>query len=187
MGGTWRKGGTASRYLLLALLLAGCAGTRRPPPDARVLEGVPWYEPGREHCGPAALASVLNYWHARTGAGRPVPREEIDDAIFSESAGGTLGVDLERFASRAGFEPRRPDGTIAAIRDAVDRGEPPIVRVDYGLSVLHVDHFAVVIGYAPGGVVLLGDDGRPEYHETADFLDDWERTGRWMLVVSPRV
>lgn len=81
------------------LLLLACATAEKPPPDARILEGVPFYEPGREHCGPAALASVLNYWHARTGNGRAIPREEIDAAIFSESAGGTLGIDLERFAS----------------------------------------------------------------------------------------
>jgi hypothetical protein len=175
------------RSVLAGLLLLGaCASAGSPPPDARILEGVPFVEPGREHCGPAALASVLNYWHERTGAGSPVSREEIDAAIFSESAGGTLGVDLELFASGRGFEPRRVDGSIPAIRRAVDRGEPPIVRLDYGISVLHVDHFAVVIGYAPTGIVLLGDDGRPEFRETADFLDDWERTGRWMLVVLPQ-
>jgi hypothetical protein len=49
-----------------------------------------------------------------------------------------------------------------------------------------VDHFAVVIGYAATGIVLLGADGQPEFHETAAFLDDWERTGKWMLVVLPR-
>ncbi len=67
-------------------LLFSCAGVPdvRESTAPRIIENVPYYAQEAYQCGPASLASVLNYW--RVG----VSPEDIAAEIYSESAKGTL-------------------------------------------------------------------------------------------------
>ena len=169
----------------LALAVAGCASGHPVPEDARVLYGVRWFEAQTDECGPSAMASVLDYWAGRDGGREPVSVAAIAAEVYSPTAGGTLGVDLERYAIAQGFRAEVRKAQPEELRAAVDGGIPPILLVDQGGPGIQVNHFLVVCGYAPGGVVVLAGPDRKVFLTDGELLREWEKTGRCSLFVSP--
>ncbi|UCD35388.1 MAG: C39 family peptidase [Nitrospiraceae bacterium] len=174
--------------MTVLLLMYGCAlpgsSVIRVPGDAMVISGVPRYSHRAFHCGPAALASVLNYWSKRAGLEERESPEEIAAAIYSEGARGTLGLDLELYASHLGYSTRQYSGSFDDLRSHAARGRPLIIFVDYGYSVYQRNHFMVVTGYNESGIVVLSE-GQPLYISVAQLEKPWEKTGNWTLLIEP--
>ena len=170
----------------LLLVLACCAtGGSSPISDAVIIDGIPFFSQEAYQCGPTALATVLDYWHWKGGAGRWLTPEEIAADIYSPTAKGVLGIDLELFARRQGFEARQYSGSITDLRQNVDAAIPVIILVDYGLSVYEVNHFMVVTGYTRDGVVV--NSGRHEKQAVSgrELERIWKKTHYWALVLEP--
>ena len=169
--------------LILAAFPGGCTSVgevrdSRTVSGVRSIDNVPFFPQEDYQCGPAALASVLNYW------GVAVAPQEVARAIYSESARGTLNIDMVLYAQSRGLEAFQYSGGWDDLRKRIDAGYPLIVLVDYGFSVVQVNHFMVVIGYNEGNVVA--NSGRNErkvipYH---DFMKAWEKTKFWTLLVN---
>jgi ABC-type bacteriocin/lantibiotic exporter with double-glycine peptidase domain len=176
------------RLLILCLLLAlaSCAtGGAEPLSEAVIIEGIPFFSQEAHQCGPTALATVLGYWHRRVGAGRLLTPEQIAAAIYSPTARGVLGIDLELFGREQGFEARQYSGSIADLRQNVDASVPVIILVDYGISIYESNHFMVVTGYAKDRVIV--NSGRHEREEVSqrELEKIWKRTHYWALVLRP--
>ena len=91
--------------LLFATLLSCCAPDRVRGGSGRVVEDVPFYPQERYQCGPASLASVLNY------LGVKVSPEEIASDIYSKTAKGTLDIDMVSYVlGRASKQTYSPGG-----------------------------------------------------------------------------
>lgn len=176
------------RCLVAGLLLASsasCATALRVAPDAVVLRDVPFFSQEAYQCGPAALATAMDYWYRKTGKDEWVTPERIASEIYSPSARGVLGIDLELFARSHGFEALHYSGSMADLRKKVDEGVPLIILVDYGFSVYQANHFMVVTGYTRNGVVV--NSGRKENQTIAegDLARIWKKTDYWALAVAP--
>ncbi|OGW38703.1 MAG: hypothetical protein A2Y97_11115 [Nitrospirae bacterium RBG_13_39_12] len=166
-------------YLVLIPALFSC-GTVRSIPETRhrhVIEKVPFYPQESYQCGPASLASVLNYW------GINVTPDDISKSIFSETARGTLNIDMVLYAQSKGLNAKQYKGSMEDIRKNIDYGYPVIVLVDYGFSLYHVNHFMVIVGYSESGVIANSgkDEGKFIYEE--DFITVWDKTNFWMLLI----
>jgi predicted double-glycine peptidase len=171
--------------LVLLLVLSFCATVRRLPQDAVVIPDVSFFGQEEYQCGPTALAIVLDYWYRKTGSGKSITPEQIASRIYSPSARGVLGLDLELYAKKQGFEARQFSGNMEDLRRYVDQHIPVIIFVDYGLSVYEVNHFMVVTGYTSDGVIV--NSGREENRLlTKRELDKiWKKNGYWALAVKP--
>ena len=142
-----------------------------------IIQSVPFYQSKAYQCGPASLASVLNFW------GIAVSADDIAEEIYSESARGTLDVDMTLYAEGKGLIARQFKGSIEDIKRNIDMGYPLIVLVDYGFWVYQRNHFMVIIGYNEGGVIVNSGSGHLELVAFKDLLRPWRRTNFWTLLI----
>jgi predicted double-glycine peptidase len=150
------------------------------PVQALRIANVPFHPQPRFQCGPAALASVLNFHND------PVTVGEIADVVYRDGpVRGTLSLDLVLYARSRGFEAVWDTATLSDLFRQVEEGSPPIVMVDQGFSIAGRHHFLVVAGYDQNG--LLVHDGKSAYAHLpwSRFLNPWKRAGNWAMRVSP--
>lgn len=170
--------------LLLAVSLAGCAGSLpagfSPPVGAARLANVPFFPQLDYQCGPASLAGVLNYH------GKRITPDQVAQAIFRKNIRGTVTIDMVLYARDQGFSARWFNGSVAEIVEAINNGSPLIVMVDYGFSVVSQNHYMVVVGYDPWGIVANSGTSRETHISWSDFLPTWERAKRWTLRIEPK-
>ena len=151
-----------------------------PPPGAARLDQVPFFPQLDYQCGPAALAEVLNYY------GKSVTPEEVAGAIFRPKIRGTVTLDMVLYAREQGLSARWFNGSVADIVRAIDDGVPLIVMVDFGFARISKNHFMVVLGYGPDGIVVNSGASRETLIVWKEFLPDWERATRWTLRIEPK-
>lgn len=171
--------------LCVLLLSAGCARTARVPDGAVTVIQVPFFAQEEFQCGPAALATVIDYWHTKTGSGKNLTPEEIASDIYSPSARGVLGMDMERYARKQGFRVEHVAGSIDKLKENIDAGIPSIVLVDYGILVYQRNHFMVVKGYLSDGVLVNSGREEGKFIGNQELLSVWKKTAYWMLLVKP--
>jgi len=169
---------------LLLVPLAGCAGTLpgafSPPAGAAQLANVPFFPQLDYQCGPASLAGVLNYY------GKKITPEEVAQAIFRKNIRGTVTIDMVLYAREQDFAATWFSGSVGEIVEAIDNRSPLIVMVDYGFSVISRNHYMVVVGYDPRGIVANSGTSRETHILWSDFLPIWERAKRWTLRIEPK-
>lgn len=177
--------GALSLLFSMSCTTATSTGAGHHPDQTVLLSGVPFYRQEDFQCGPAALATVVNYWRARSASGNSVTPESIAQEIYSPTAKGVLGMDLELYAKRHRFSSNQYSGSISDLRKLIDQGIPPIIMVDYGFLSIQVNHFIVVTGYTANGV--LANTGREENQSIGErrLESIWKKTGYWTLVLKP--
>lgn len=177
-----------------ALLLSGCAALLTPPQTAALLDQrpadlparaeraeVPFFAQTRDHCGPAALATVL------ADAGLPADPEKLGDAVFLPARGGTLQLEMLGGARRQGAVATRLPGELQALLREVAAGQAVVVLQNLGLDFAPQWHYAVVVGYDLERRELLLRSGTTERMAMAlrTFEYTWARAGRWAIAVLP--
>jgi predicted double-glycine peptidase len=136
---------------------------------------VPFYPQVSFQCGPASLAGVLNFF------GEGVTPDEIAEAIFRRDIRGTVTLDMVLYARKRGFLAEWYNGSVNDIRRSVDERVPLIVMVDLGFASVRKNHFMVVVGYTPEGVIANSGKTREKLILWKNFLARWNRTKRWAL------
>jgi ABC-type bacteriocin/lantibiotic exporter with double-glycine peptidase domain len=158
------------KSIFLSLLIAATALTH-------VIEGVPFVKQDTQYCGPASLASVLNYY------GDTVDQKAIGKGTYSEKLKGALITDLENFARARGFKARSAAGRLEDIRSAVFEGVPVIVLIDRGFWVVSRPHYLVVFGYDEGGFIAHDGYQASQRYPYAEFQKTWTKAGSTYLLV----
>jgi ABC-type bacteriocin/lantibiotic exporter with double-glycine peptidase domain len=138
---------------------------------------VPFYPQEDYQCGPASLASVLNFWNVHADP------EEIGREIFSKSARGTLTIDMMLYAQRKGLHVEQFKGSMEAVRSSVESGHPLIVLVDYGKTIFQMNHFMVVTGYTSEGVIVHSGRIQNKFLNESEFMSTWKKTDYWTLLI----
>lgn len=174
------------RWLWLAaaaLLVGGCAAGERlsPAADLQIIADVPPFaqQTRGDDCAGVALASLLGH------AGINVTPAEIDAAVYDPRLGGALLPDLERFAAKAGAQPRSARGDAAQLRTLLQNGRPVLVPLDLGWGPWRRPHYVVV--YGAGIDSLLMHVRRDEIREMplTEFDRRWSGMGRLYLYLEP--
>jgi ABC-type bacteriocin/lantibiotic exporter with double-glycine peptidase domain len=176
----------AARVLAVsALLVLGSCVTSRlppflPPPGAARLDQVPFFPQLDYQCGPASLAGVLNYY------GKSVTAEEVAGAIFRPNIRGTVTLDMVLYAREQGLSANWYSGSVGDLVRAMNEGVPLIVMVDFGFGRISKNHFMVVVGYGPDGIIANSGASRETLISWKDFLPTWERANCWTLRIEAR-
>ena len=178
----------APAFVLFALIIfQGCAAgpdsvTSEVSPSigSGRVNKVPFYPQVSFQCGPASLAGVLNFF------GEGVTPEEIADAIFRRDIRGTVTLDMVLYARKRGFFAEWYNGSVDDIRRSVDGRIPLIVMVDFGFARVSKNHFMVVVGYSPEGVIANSGKIREKLIPWKAFLARWNRTKRWALRIEQK-
>ncbi len=142
------------------------------------LLNVPFFPQQKYQCGEAALAAVLNYW------GEYVTPEQLSSELFNPALKGTLGIDLLLYARRSGYNALLYKGNLEDLKRRIDRGEPLIIMVDYGIGPLQKNHFMVVVGYSGEGIFVHSGTERNSFIDNNNLLRIWRRTGYWTLLIT---
>lgn len=142
-----------------------------------VLLGVPFYPDKTDQCGPSALASVLAFW------GRGAEPRELRREIYLDKLGGSLPLDLAIAARRRGLAAEMSSGTVETLKGHLDGGRPVVAFVNLGWSFMPIGHFLVVTGYDERGFYAHSGLKKDSFMPYGRFLRQWNRTGRWALVV----
>ena len=171
----------SSVLLFTILIFCSCIPKSGVPVSNNVqyIEKVPFYPQETYQCGPAALAGVLNYW------GVDVAPEEIAENIFSESARGTLNIDMVLYAQSKGLQAKYYRGGIEDIKRKISNGFPMITLVDYGFMAYQVNHFMVIIGFNEHGVVVNSGKYQGRLLSWREFEKAWKKTHFWTLFITP--
>ena len=170
---------------LLLTLLAGCAvqpihGDRDGSlPRRAELAATPFFPQEVNHCGPAALATVL------VAAGIDTTPEALAPSVFLPARKGSLPLDVIGGARRAGALAVRVAPTLDALLGLVRDGYPVVVLQNLGLSWYERWHYAVVIGHDLDRreIVLRSGRTRREVLSIFTFDHTWARSERWALLV----
>lgn len=171
-----------SILLLFLRWVVSCAGVSpvESTQPTHVIPNVPFLPQEEFQCGPASLATVLNYWNINASP------EEIASEIYSKSARGTLNIDMVLYAERKGLKARQYRGSLEDIKNKIDSGYPLILLVDEGFLIYQRDHYMVVIGYGEDGIVANSGREQHKLISFKDFLRSWERTKFWTLLITPK-
>ena len=172
---------------IIFFIIAGCVSLKPTtiPAGIRLIPNVPFFPQEDNQCGPAALATVMNYWYLREGGNNKIGIDEIMAAIYSKTARGVLPMDIENYPATKGFTTERVDGSAETIRHHIDTGVPLILFVEYGFSFYQLSHFLVVTGYADNGVIVNSGRREREFIANAELEKVWQKTGYWSLRVLP--
>lgn len=175
--------------LLALLAVAGCHPSalyleyRLEEGQGNYIKDVPFFPQERNYCGPASLASVLNYW------GYTVNQEDVAQEVFTPRLGGTVTVDMANYVRRKGFNAVSYKGDIENIKTEIDKGHPLILFLHMGISsMIPRRHYIVVVGYDDAKNAIIAYSGREKnlLIPYADLLKSWRRTGYWTLLILPK-
>ncbi len=171
---------------LLLLAAWGCAAlpeqkpSQEAPSPMIIIQGVPFFPQEEYQCGPASLASVLQFWRVA------VSPESVAADIFSPAARGTLNVDLMIYARKKGLKADYYRGSWDDLREKISGRFPVIVLVDRGISVYRIHHYMVVFGIDDRGVMVHSGLDEAAHMERGEFLGMWKKTDYWTLWVRPQ-
>jgi ABC-type bacteriocin/lantibiotic exporter with double-glycine peptidase domain len=168
--------------LLISFSIHSCTTADEIPQSSKVrlIENVPFFPQDDYQCGPSSLAGVLNYW------GINVSTDEIAREIFSESARGTLNIDMLLYAQRKGLNAIQYDGDVEDLKRNIDSNYPVIVLVDFGISFHRINHFMVVVGYNENGLIINSGKKKEKFIYKKDFVKAWGKTNYWTLLIKPK-
>lgn len=173
--------------VLFLLGLVGCASTpqvallrQNPstlPPQAELVS-VPFFPQETHQCGPAALATVLNFAGVNTTPQRLTPQVYLPDRQ------GSLQVEMLATTRRQGLLAYPLAPSLRDLLQEVAAGRPVIVLQNNGLAALPLWHYAVVVGYdlAREEVVLRSGLEQRQVLSFTTFEHTWARSNYWALL-----
>lgn len=154
------------------------AHTAGLPPQIN-LQQVPFFPQEEFQCGPAALATVLN-WHQV-----PVASETLTPMVYVPAKRGSFQYELMAATRRFAHIPYVIAPGLEYLLRELAAGRPVLVLQNLGLSWWPVWHYAVVVGYDLHKQEILLRSGLNREHSIPLFTFDrtWRRAERWAMVV----
>jgi ABC-type bacteriocin/lantibiotic exporter with double-glycine peptidase domain len=189
---TSAAGGAKHLALLSCVFASGCyLGSARNTTPAELAREGGWEvvetvadvrQVTRGDCGAAALAMVLNYW------GHPSTRDEIGRASMSTGAQGIRADDLRAFARGLGMQAFLIRGQPDDLDREVHLHRPLLVGLSKRYFFRSYPHYEVVVGLNrhKRRVLTLDPAHGLRINNRDDFVAEWSKAGRPMLVVFPQ-
>jgi tetratricopeptide (TPR) repeat protein len=178
-------------FFISAFFTSGCATTplqsqrllQTAPafPQPIELREVPFFPQERYHCGPAALAMVLNWSEV------PTTPEALAPQVYLPERRGSLQLEMLAAARQHGRIPYILRPELEAVFAEIASGHPVLVLQNLGLSWYPKWHYAVVVGFdlPRHQIVLRSGSIRRHVVSIELFERTWQRGNHWAMVVLP--
>lgn len=150
-------------------------------PPAVELEHAPFFPQTEHQCGPAALATVLQFY------GIDVSPLQLTPLLYIPERKGSLQIEMAAAARRYGMLPYPLEADLEHLLAEIAAGYPVLVLQNLGFDWWPRWHYAVVIGYDVADRELVLRSGKTERWLTPfdTFMKTWERGDYWALVIVP--
>lgn len=145
------------------------------------IDGVPRIKQLHNYCGPATMASVLQY------NGEKITQEDVGKAVFDTVGNATNGADMLFYARNKGYAAYSWNSNIADVKRKLGAGAPVLV-LQQNSTRDSSGHYRVLTGY---------DDAKSKFYVVDPYYDDiteltysqcerlWKPMGYWALVIVP--
>ncbi len=174
--------------VLLAGLLTACSAPQTRQLDSQAqqaqapqkhLLAVPYFPQSPYQCGPAALASALNY------RGVAVSPQQLIDQVFIPGRNGSLPLEMTAAVRGAALLPYPVEHHIVALLAEIEDGNPVLVQQNLGFDWWPQWHYAIVVGFDLGTRDFILHSGtHKNYRLTfSTFERTWSRADYWGLVI----
>ena len=146
-----------------------------------LLTDVGFFSQEAYQCGPAALATVLEY------SQQPVSADELVPQVYIPARRGSLQIEMLATARRYNRLPYVLPASLGSILQEVAAGLPVLVMQNLGLSRWPQWHYAVVVGFdlSDGTLTLRSGTRRDYVMPMAVFERTWARAAYWAVVILP--
>jgi len=173
------------------LILSSCASTPQsrqilaePPaslPLAVELADTPFYPQLEYQCGPAALATVLEF------KGAKISLEELSREIYIPARKGSLQIEMKASVRRHGMLPYQLTPQLSDLFSEIAAGNPVLVLQNLSFEWYPQWHYAVVIGYdiSKHEIILRSGTTRRWVTPFKVFERTWQRADFWALAIVP--
>ncbi len=176
--------------LFLMLVLSACASTpqtrqliEHPPkiPQQVELESVPFYPQQKYQCGPAALATVINFYQKSTTP------EQLLPMVYIPELKGSLQAEMLAAVRSYQLLAIEQEGQLDSILTEIAAGHPVLVLQNLGYDFYPFWHYAVVVGYdlSEQQLILRSGEMQRLIRPFAVFERTWARSNYWSVVVVP--
>lgn len=182
----WLPGGA---FFLILLLASGCStlqtdrirATAAAFPQPVELTDVPFFPQEQYECGPAALATVLNW------SDDYVTPDELVGQVYLPKRHGSLQLELIGAARRHGRIPYVLRPQLESVFAEVASGNPVLVLQNLSFWWYPEWHYAVVVGFDLAHDRIVLRSGRERRHDIPIeiFERTWRRSHYWAMVVMP--
>ncbi|MGI9321196.1 MAG: PA2778 family cysteine peptidase, partial [Thiogranum sp.] len=180
----------AAGALCVSLVVSACAhhqDNRRhylnlPVERSQELLDIPFFPQDAYQCGPASLATVLNF------QGVAVSPPQLQALVYLPERKGSLQAEMLAAAAHYGRLGVRIPPSMDSLLLELSSGNPVIVLQNLGFGALPFWHYAVVVGYdmEKDEVYLRSGKDRRRADGFRFFLKTWSGSNHWaMVVVSP--
>lgn len=173
--------------LLLALLLTACSHTPQTSqlnqqafePRQTELVDVPFFPQTEYQCGPAALATVMQY------RGIDILPEALTDQVYIPERKGSLQIEMVAATRKQGLMAYPLTPKMEDLLTEVASGNPVLVMQNLGYNWNPFWHYAVVVGFDIDKNELILRSGETERWQTTlqTFERTWARSEYWALVI----
>ena len=183
-----RRARRLASALIFSLGISACATSPQTrllldnPPDLPAvveLSAVPFFPQQQYHCGPAALAGIINY------RGTAVVPDEIARLVYIPDLKGSLQVEIAAATRQFDLLPVQMDGQLESLLQELAAGNPIFVLQNLAIDVYPVWHYEILIGYdlEQRHMILRSGVNRRITRTFALFEKTWQRAGHWALAV----
>jgi predicted double-glycine peptidase len=156
------------------------------PSPAGIWLDVPFVKQAQDGCGAASIAMVMQYWQAKQSRPAVPSAEQIQRALFSNTAHGIFASDMVRYFQSNGYSAFQFAGDWADLAQHLEKGRPLIVALKPGSTAPL--HYVVVAGLdQEHGLVLMNDPAQRKLlkEDRSRFEQEWTGAGRWTLLALP--
>lgn len=184
------------------LVFIGCANAplQRPLADEPIAEMIPadevgqpirlqvaHYAPRTDHCGPAAVRSVLAYYSSVDESVTVPTLDELAGDMMLPKLKGSWQVGVTSTLREYGLVPYELTPSKAALEQSLVAGQPLIVLQNLGFRWWPKWHYAVVVGFDNAKQRVLLHSADQAYYDVPWrlFEKTWRRGGRWALAAVP--
>lgn len=177
-------------FLVLLFLLSACSHTPQTQqlldqttvfePSVAELNEVPFFPQTKYQCGPAALATVMNY--RQVG----IEPEALVSQVYIPEKKGSVQIEMVAATRKQGLMPTPIDGTMQNLLTEIAAGNPVLVMQNLGYNWAPVWHYAVVVGYdiEAREVILRSAETRRWKTPFKTFERTWARSDYWGLIIT---